>query len=56
MIPDSTAEEAASFNELERTSMSPEWAARLVAAFGPIDVTSYRPAGAMPDAGAARPQ
>jgi pimeloyl-ACP methyl ester carboxylesterase/DNA-binding CsgD family transcriptional regulator len=43
MIPDSTPEEAASFNELERTSTSPEWAARLVAAFGPIDVTSLAP-------------
>jgi pimeloyl-ACP methyl ester carboxylesterase/DNA-binding CsgD family transcriptional regulator len=39
-IPDSTPEEAASFNELERTSTSPEMAARLVAAFGPIDVTA----------------
>jgi pimeloyl-ACP methyl ester carboxylesterase len=43
MIPDSTPEEAASFNELERTSTSPELAARLVASFGPIDVTSLAP-------------
>ena len=43
MIPDSTPEEAASFNELERTSTSPEWAARLVASFGPIDVTPLAP-------------
>jgi pimeloyl-ACP methyl ester carboxylesterase/DNA-binding CsgD family transcriptional regulator len=43
MIPDSTPEEVASFNELERTSTSPESAARLVAAFGPIDVTSLAP-------------
>lgn len=43
MIPDSTPDEAASFNELERTSTSPECAARLVAAFGPIDVTSVAP-------------
>ena len=43
MIPDSAPEEAASFNELERTSTSPEGAARLVAAFGPIDVTSVAP-------------
>ena len=43
MIPDSTPEEAASFNELERTSTSPELAARLVASFGPIDVTSVAP-------------
>jgi pimeloyl-ACP methyl ester carboxylesterase len=42
-IPDSTPEEAASFNELERTSTSPEWAARLVASFGPIDVTPLAP-------------
>lgn len=43
MIPDSTPAEAASFNELERTSTSPEWAARLVASFGPIDVTALAP-------------
>jgi len=43
MIPDSTPEEVASFNELERTSTSPECAARLVAAFGPIDVTTLAP-------------
>jgi pimeloyl-ACP methyl ester carboxylesterase/DNA-binding CsgD family transcriptional regulator len=43
MIPDSTPEEAASFNELERTSTSPECAARLLAAFGPIDVTPLAP-------------
>jgi pimeloyl-ACP methyl ester carboxylesterase/DNA-binding CsgD family transcriptional regulator len=43
MIPDSTAEEAASFNELERASASPELAARLVASFGPIDVTALAP-------------
>ena len=43
MIPDSTPGEAASFNELERTSTSPEMSARLVAAFGPIDVTSLAP-------------
>jgi pimeloyl-ACP methyl ester carboxylesterase/DNA-binding CsgD family transcriptional regulator len=42
-IPDSTPEEAASFNELERTSTSPELAARLVASFSPIDVTSLAP-------------
>jgi len=42
-IPDSTAEEAASFNELERTSTTPECAARLVASFGPIDVTALAP-------------
>lgn len=40
MIPDGTPEAAASFNELERVSTSPEFAARLVASFGPIDVTS----------------
>jgi pimeloyl-ACP methyl ester carboxylesterase len=43
MIPDSTAEEAASFNELERTSASPESAAKLLTSFGPIDVTSLAP-------------
>jgi pimeloyl-ACP methyl ester carboxylesterase/DNA-binding CsgD family transcriptional regulator len=43
MIPDSTPDEAASFNELERTSTSPEAAARLVESFGPIDVTSLAP-------------
>jgi pimeloyl-ACP methyl ester carboxylesterase/DNA-binding CsgD family transcriptional regulator len=42
-IPDSTSDEAASFNELERTSTSPEMAARLVASFGPIDVTALAP-------------
>jgi pimeloyl-ACP methyl ester carboxylesterase/DNA-binding CsgD family transcriptional regulator len=42
-IPDSTQEEAVSFNELERTSTSPEMAARLVASFGPIDVTALAP-------------
>jgi len=42
-IPDSSPEEAASFNELERVSTSPEWAARLVASFGPIDVTPLAP-------------
>jgi len=43
MIPDSTPEEAASFNELERTTASPEGAARLLTSFGPIDVTSLAP-------------
>jgi pimeloyl-ACP methyl ester carboxylesterase len=43
MIPDSTPQEAGSFNELERTSTSAECAARLVASFGPIDVTSLAP-------------
>jgi pimeloyl-ACP methyl ester carboxylesterase/DNA-binding CsgD family transcriptional regulator len=42
-IPDSTQEEARSFNELERTSTSPEMAARLVASFGLIDVTALAP-------------
>jgi pimeloyl-ACP methyl ester carboxylesterase len=43
MIPDSTPEEASSFNELERTSASPDGAARLLSSFGPIDVTSIAP-------------
>jgi pimeloyl-ACP methyl ester carboxylesterase len=42
-LPDSTREEAEAFNELERVSTSPECAARLVASFGPIDVTSLAP-------------
>ncbi len=42
-LPGSSPEEASSFNELERTSTSPEVAARLVASFGPIDVTPLAP-------------
>jgi pimeloyl-ACP methyl ester carboxylesterase/DNA-binding CsgD family transcriptional regulator len=39
-IPDATAEQAAWFNEQERTCTTPEMAARIIASFGPIDVTS----------------
>lgn len=42
-IPDATPEQAAWFNELERTSTTPAIAARLIASFGSIDVTDLAP-------------
>jgi pimeloyl-ACP methyl ester carboxylesterase len=42
-IPDATPEQAAWFNEQERTCTTPATAARLIASFGPIDVTDLAP-------------
>jgi DNA-binding CsgD family transcriptional regulator len=42
-IPDATPEQAAWFNEHERTCTTPATAARLIASFGPIDVTDVAP-------------
>ena len=39
-IPDATAEQAAWFNEQERTCTTPAMAARIIAAYGSMDVTS----------------
>lgn len=38
MVPDATAEQLAWFDELQRNSTSPETAARLISAFGGVDV------------------
>ena len=38
-VPEATSEQAAWFNELERTCTTPAIAARVIASFGPIDVT-----------------
>lgn len=38
-VPDATPEQAAWFNEQERTCTTPAMAARIIASFGPIDVT-----------------
>jgi DNA-binding CsgD family transcriptional regulator len=42
-IPDATPEQAAWFNEQERTCTTPAIAARLIASFGAIDVTELAP-------------
>jgi pimeloyl-ACP methyl ester carboxylesterase len=42
-IPDATPEQAAWFNEQERTCTTPAIAARLIASFGAIDVTDLAP-------------
>jgi len=42
-IPDATPEQAGWFNEHERMCTTPEMAARLIASFGPIDVTDLAP-------------
>jgi pimeloyl-ACP methyl ester carboxylesterase/DNA-binding CsgD family transcriptional regulator len=39
-IPDASAEQAAWFNEQERTCTTPDLAAKIIASYGPIDVTS----------------
>lgn len=48
VIPDGSPEEAASFNDLQRASTSPENAARLFEAFGMIDVHDLLPLVTVP--------
>jgi pimeloyl-ACP methyl ester carboxylesterase len=48
MIPGATLEQAQSVNDLQRVSTSPENAARLLQAFGDIDVTQLLPRVAAP--------
>lgn len=43
LIPDSTAEQAASYNELERMCTSPECAARIFSSVGKLDVMDLAP-------------
>jgi pimeloyl-ACP methyl ester carboxylesterase len=43
LIPDSTAEQAASYNELERMCTSPECAARILSSVGKLDVMDLAP-------------
>lgn len=47
-IPDATPAQAAWFNEQERTCATPATAARLIASFGPIDVTDLAPKAQCP--------
>jgi pimeloyl-ACP methyl ester carboxylesterase len=48
LVPDATAEQMQSFNELERQSTSPANAARLMDVFGDIDVSGLLPQVAVP--------
>jgi DNA-binding CsgD family transcriptional regulator len=43
LIPDSTAEQAASYNELERMCTAPECAARILSSVGKLDVMDLAP-------------
>ncbi len=43
LIPDSSAEQAASYNELERMCTSPQCAARIFSSVGKLDVTDLAP-------------
>lgn len=43
LIPDSTAEQAASYNELERMCTTPECAARILSSVGKLDVMDLAP-------------
>src|SRR3970282_662409 len=48
LIPDSSPEQAASYNELERMCASPECAARIFSSVGKLDVMDLAPLVACP--------